>query len=78
MLRSLRVQSAFAWGNAWRRSRSSEFSPLEYSTFNNLCIAFHLATVCPTEKAGEPILGEYSNLGMYKRMHAGIDAPHSH
>ena len=52
MLRSLRVQSAFAWGNAWRRSRSSRFSPLQYGAFKDLCIAFHLTTVCSTEKHG--------------------------
>jgi len=28
----------------------------------------------PNRKAWEPVLGEYSNLGMYKPMHAGIDA----
>jgi hypothetical protein len=29
-----------------------ESSPLQYGTFNDLCIAFHLTTVCPTEKHG--------------------------
>ena len=45
-----------------------------YGTFNNLCIAFHLATVCPTEKHGNRFWVSIVILVMYNRMQADRQA----